>query len=158
MILTIISLLILTAYIAYAVIFCGIPSSLSDTYYQLEKHGRKKWLFQIPMILTAFLLLPAWLECSSENIQFLAFLSCGGLLFVGAAPCFKLELDGKVHYASASVCGLSAVLWVILSGMWYIPLITFTIAVYLMIKYKNWMFWIECAAFLSTYIAVLLYT
>lgn len=156
MTLTIISLILLTAYIAYAVIYCGMPSSLSDTYYQLEKHDRKKGLFQIAMILPAFLLLPAWLECSMENIQFLAFLSCGGLIFVGAAPCFKLELDGKVHYASAAVCGFSAVLWVILSGMWYIPLVAFAIAIYLMIKYKNWMFWVECAAFLSTYLAVLL--
>ena len=158
MILTIISLLLLTAYIAYAVIFCGVPSSLSDTYYQLEKHGRKKWLFQIAMILTAFLLLPAWLELSSENTQFLAFLSCGGLLFVGLAPCFKMELDGKVHYTGTVVSGLSAILWIIFSGMWYIPLVAFAVAIFLMIKYKRWMFWIECAAFLSTYIAVLLYT
>ena len=158
MVLTIISLVLLAAYIAYAVKVCGIPWSISDTYYQLEKHGRNKWLFQIAMILPSFLLLPAWLECSSENIQFLAFLSCGGLIFVGAAPCFKLELDGKVHYTGTVVSGLSAILWIIFSGMWYIPLITFAVAVYLIIKYKNWMFWVECAAFLSTYIAVLLYT
>lgn len=156
MLLTIISLILLTAYIAYAVHTCGIPTSISDTYYQLEKHGRKKWLFQLAMIVPAFLLLPAWLDFSEENIQFLAFLSCGGLMFVGAATLFKMELEGKVHYSATVICGVSALLWTILSGHWYVPTITLVVAVFLMIKYKKWLLWLECAAFLSTYLAILL--
>lgn len=42
MTLTIISLVLLTAYIMYAVKVCGIPYSVSDTYYQLEKRNYPK--------------------------------------------------------------------------------------------------------------------
>ena len=77
----IISLVLLTAYIVYAVGVCGLPWSLSDTYYQLKKRGRPAWLFQAAMILPAALLMPVWIEYSSESIQFLGFLACGGLTF-----------------------------------------------------------------------------
>lgn len=138
MILVLISLVFLVLYLVYAIsVIKSVPWSISDTYYQLEKRGKKKRLFQLAMIVPAMLLLPAWLECSSENTQFLAFLACGGLMFVGAAPCFKLELDGKVHYAATAICGTSAILWTCLSGMWYIPLIAMLIAAGLGIKYRK---------------------
>lgn len=156
MILTLISLALITAYIVYAVkVIKTAPWSISDTYYQLQKRARPAWLFQIAMIVPAMLLLPAWLEQSPEKYQFLAFLSCAGLMFVGVAPCFKLELEGKVHYAATAICGLSAVAWVYLMGMWYVPVVLFTIALLMMIKYKKWMFWVEVAAFASTYVAVI---
>lgn len=157
MILTLISLVILTAYVAYAVIVIkSVPWSISDTYYQLEKRNRPKWLFQLSMIVPAIVLLPAWLDVSPEGIQFLTFLSCAGLVFVGTAPCFKLNLDGKVHYVATAICGLSAIIWTCLIGLWYIPVLLLALAVILMCKYRKWMFWIECACFLSTYLAVIL--
>ena len=108
------------------------------------------------MILPAMLLLPAWLECSDKNIQCLTFLSCGGLMFVGAAPCFKLELEGGIHYAATVVCGISAILWVCLSGMWYIPLTVLPVIAGMGIRFRKWVFWIECAAFVVTYLAVIM--
>lgn len=159
MILTLISLALLSAYVVYAVsVIKGVPWSVSDTYYQLAKRNRPKWLFQLAMIVPAMLLLPTWLEHSPEEYQFLAFLSCAGLMFVGAAPCFKLELEGKVHYVATAVCGTSAVTWVCLMGMWYVPAVLFAVAVCLMAKYRRWMFWLEIAAFVSTYITVLIKT
>lgn len=159
MILTLISLVLLGAYVAYAVsVIKGVPWSVSDTYYQLAKRGRAKWLFQLAMIVPAMLLLPAWLERSPEHLQFLAFLSCAGLIFVGAAPCFKLELEGRIHYAATAICGISSVIWVCLMGMWYVPAALFAAAICWMIKYQRWMFWIEVAAFVSTYITVLIKT
>lgn len=155
MILTLISLVLLTAYIAYAVsVIKTVPWSLSDTYYQLKKRARPAWLFQIAMIVPAMLLMPAWLEQSLEKYQFLAFLSCGGLMFVGTAPCFKLELEGMIHYAATAVCGVAAVSWVCLMGMWYVPVVLFAVAICLIAKYKRWMFWVEVAAFVSTYVGV----
>lgn len=156
MLLTIISMLLLASYVAYAVKVCGLPWSISDTYYQLEKRLRPKWLFQLAMIAPAMLLLPAWLDNSPGSIQFLTFLSCGGLMFVGSAPCFKLDLDGKVHYIATSVCGLSAILWMCLVGVWYIPLVCFMTAGYLIYRYSKPLFWIECAAFISTYLSIMI--
>lgn len=156
MILTFISLVLLVAYIVYAIrLIKGIPFSISDTYYQLEKHNHPKWLFQLYMIVPAFLLLPAWLDLPEEHLQFLAFLSCGGLIFVGAAPCFKLELEGKIHYSATIICGISGLAWVCLTGFWLIPLILFALGIYFTYRYQKPLFWTECALFISVYLSVI---
>lgn len=93
--LLLLSLSIFIIYLSYTLFSIKMmPISLSDTYYQLEKVGKPKWLFQLCMFLASALLLPCWLVISPENIQFLAFLGCGGLLFVSVAPAFKLPLEG----------------------------------------------------------------
>lgn len=155
-ILYIMSLAVLTAYIAYAVRICGVPWSLSDTYYQLRRRSRPAWLFQASMIVPAMLLMPVWIECSAESLQCLAFLSCGGLMFVGTAPLFKEEFQGKVHYTGTAISGLAAILWLCLSGMWWLPLITVNAAVGIAIFKSKWMFWMEMAAFVATYIGIML--
>lgn len=103
----------------YATCFMVVdaPESISATYYMLGKRG---WIFQTVMILVGFLLMPAWISIAKEQHIFLAFLSCASLMFVAAAPAFRLELEGKVHYASAAVCCTCAVFWQILEGMWNI--------------------------------------
>lgn len=155
----IISVIILTAYIIYAVSVCEVPWSLSDTYYQLKKRGRPAWLFQVAMIVPAMLLVPVWLECSAGNLQFLAFLSCGGLMFVGSAPLFKEEFQSRVHYAGTAISGLAAILWVCLSGLWYIPVAAFAPAGIIMAsipRCRKWLFWLEIAAFECAYVGILI--
>ena len=124
--------------------------------YQLKKRNRPAWLFQIAMIVPAMLLMPVWIECSSENLQCLAFLACGGLMFVGTAPLFKEEFQSKVHYAGTVIAGLATILWVCLSGMWYLPAVAFPIAVVIMLRYRKWLFWAEMAAFACAYVGVLI--
>lgn len=157
MILILISLALFTAYLTYAIsVIKDIPWSISDTYYQLGKRARPKWLFQLAMIVPAMVLLPAWLDASTENTQFLAFLSCAGLMFVGSAPCFKLEVEGKVHYVATTICGLSAVSWMVVTGYYYIPLTLILISVVLMLRYKRWMFWLEVALFASLFATLII--
>lgn len=115
------SLFLLTMYIMYAVRVCGVSWSLSDTYYQLKKRNRPAWLFQAAMVVPAMLLIPVWIDCSNESFQFLAFLACGGLMFVGTAPLFKEEFQSKVHYVGTVASGLATILWVCFAGMWYLP-------------------------------------
>lgn len=50
------SLLTLVAYIGYALKVCGLPASLSDTYYILKDKHRPSWLFQLAMVLCPMLL------------------------------------------------------------------------------------------------------
>lgn len=150
------SLILLTIYIMYAVRMCGVPWSLSDTYYQLNKRGRPAWLFQVAMIAPAMLLMPVWLECSAGNLQFLAFLSCGGLMFVGTAPLFKEEFQGRVHYTGTVIAGLATILWVCLSGMWYLPAVAFPVAGIIMLRYRKWLFLAEMAAFVCAYAGILI--
>ena len=159
MILALISLALLTAYLIYAIRqIKSVPDSISDTYYQLEKRDCPKWLFQLTMVAAAYVMLPAWIDQSNVNIQFLAFLSCAGLTFVGMSPLFKLKLEGKVHYVSAAICGGCAVLWLILSGMWYLPALFFFVAIVLAYRWSRLMFWVECAAFASTYAGLIIKT
>lgn len=150
------SLIVLTIYIMYAVRMCGVPWSLSDTYYQLKKRNRPAWLFQMAMIIPAMLLMPVWIDRSTDDLQFLAFLSCGGLMFVGSAPLFKEEFQGRVHYTGTVIAGLATILWVCLSGMWYLPAVAFPVAGIIMLRYRKWLFWAEMAAFVCAYAGILI--
>ena len=150
------SLILLTIYIMYAVRMCGVPWSLSDTYYQLKKRNRPAWLFQMAMIIPAMLLMPVWIDRSTDDLQFLAFLSCGGLMFVGSAPLFKEEFQGRVHYTGTVIAGLATILWVCLSGMWYLPAVAFPVAGIIMLRCRKWLFWVEMAAFVCAYAGVLI--
>lgn len=152
-----ISLTILIVYFWKVIKLIGIPWSISDTYYQLKKHGRSGLWFQIAMILSAGILLPEWLEVTEgENYQCCAFLACIGLIFVGSAPCFKLELDGKVHIGATIVCGLASLLYMIFAGYTTIPLLLAFPTGFLIYKYHKPVFWLEIWMFISTYISIII--
>lgn len=101
------------------------------------------------------LLVPVWLELSSESVQFLSFLACGGLMFVGTAPLFKEEFQRKVHFGGTIVAGLGTTLWLLFSGMWYIPSAFFFVSGIVMLFKKKWLFWLEMALFASAYTGLL---
>lgn len=133
-----IAVLVMSGYLTFVVKCFGIPRSLSDTYYLLGKNG---WIFQVVIGLFGSLLMPVWIDLSSENTQFLVFLSCGGLMFVAAAPCFKVEMEGKVHYSSAAVCCISAVVWLLLEVGWPIPVGALACALSATAFTKGKLFW-----------------
>lgn len=152
-----ISLTILIVYFWKVIKLIGIPWSISDTYYQLKKHGRSGLWFQIAMILSVGILLPEWLEVTEgENYQCCAFLACIGLIFVGSAPCFKLELDSKVHIGATIVCGLASLLYMIFAGYTTIPLLLAFPTGFLIYKYDKPVFWLEIWMFISTYISIII--
>lgn len=164
MILILISLAIILTYVGVMIKRNGIPSSISDTFYSLE---HKLW-FGLSMIGTALSLMPSLLNNTPENYQFLAFLMCAGLIFVGAAPNFKKGIDRPVHIAGASIAGLCSQIWVALTQPYALLLwIPFLIGVGIKMK-KVWdgnlwssftkckpLFWSEAIAFTTTYIALL---
>lgn len=120
-----------------------IPVSLSATYYTL---GENKWVFQAWLGVVVATLFPVWAQLGNENHQCLAFLACASLLFVAAAPAFKLELEGKVHYTSAVVCCVCAVLWQILDGLWDVTLFFGWVGGMLSLAWRDkWCWWMECA-------------
>lgn len=152
------SLLVLAGYVAYAVWRCGVPASLSETYYLLKNLNRPRWLFTAGLALAAFLLVPAWVEASTAGTQFLAFLSCAALLFVAFAPAFGERQEGRVHTGAAIVCALSGVAWscVAFPFSWVVPVLCIGAAVYFVVKSpKKWLFWAEMAAFASAYVSLL---
>ena len=118
MILIILSMAVILTYVGVMVYKTKeIPYSISDTYYSLE---HKLW-FGFTMTATALLLMPALLSATPESYQFTAFLMCGALLFVGAAPNFKAGMDRPVHIADTVIAALNSQIWVALTCPWMSP-------------------------------------
>lgn len=136
--------LMAVAYIVYSMVKAkGVPESLSATYYILGERG---WIFQAVMFSVGVLLFPVWLELSELHRQWAVFLSCGGLVFVGAAPAFRIELEGAVHYSAAVVCCLCAVTWQILEGLWDLTLLFGFFGFMLTLMFRDkYMWFLECA-------------
>lgn len=84
----------------------GVPEMVSSIYYLLGKSG---WVFQVVMMSVGMLMLMCLLDCE-KGVQCLAFLACGGLMFVGAAPRFMNE-DRGVHKAAAIICAMAGIGW-----------------------------------------------
>lgn len=84
----------------------GVPEMVSSIYYLLGKSG---WMFQVVMMSVGMLMLMCLLDCE-KGVQCLAFLACGGLMFVGAAPRFMNE-DRGVHKAAAVISAMAGIGW-----------------------------------------------
>ena len=60
--------------------------------------------------------MPVFIEYSTENTQFLAFISAAALAFVGVACCYECHrLTRIVHLAAAIICAICAVSWTLLN-------------------------------------------
>ena len=83
------------------------PEMVSSIYYLLGKRG---WVFQVVMMLFGAMMMACFLA-SGLGVPCLAFLSCAGLMFVGAAPRFLEESDRRVHKTAAIVSAAASVGW-----------------------------------------------
>lgn len=121
----------------------GVPVSLSSVYYSMEEEG---WLFQFLMLAIPMMLLPVWLEVSDDVHRWLAFLSCGCVMAVGAAPSFKIPLEGLVHYSAAALCCVCSVAWQLAEGLWDVMLwFGVTGGMLALMWREKWCWWLECA-------------
>lgn len=156
---------IFTAYNVVAIKLFGIPESLSNTYYLYQgiDDGLKR-LFPAMMFTMVVLMLPGWLDIAEDSsYQFLAFLACSGILFVGFAPAFKdYQTESHVHTSAAIISAIASLLWICLVTpfWWFIPLVS-AIVIYSAIKTqtleKSLVFWLEIIAFYSTFSAIITY-
>lgn len=161
-VLSIISFLLLGGFLLLAAMRFGVPSMVSDVYYQLqgctgsEVIGDKRkrnygWLFTFVMVTCAVLMMVCMLD-TGKGVQFLAFLGCGGLMFVGAAPNY-LDADAyPIHKVGALVAAAGCVGWC-LSVCWSLTLIVACLYAFAMIKvsYHPW-YWLEVSAFLDVFV------
>lgn len=104
--LSIIAALLFVVMLIVVIKKCGIPEMVSSIYYLLGKSG---WVFQVVMVAVGMLMMMCLLDCG-KGVQCLAFLACGGLMFVGAAPRFMNE-DRGVHKAAATICAMAGIGW-----------------------------------------------
>lgn len=144
----IISGVIMVAYLYVAISHKGLPTSISDTYYQIGN----KWLFSAVLIVAASLALAPLLNHTPESYQFLGFLIVCGIFFVAASPAFKDEFVGKVHVGSAVVLGAAAILWLVLTiGVPWLSIIGLIIG---LLNLKNIVFWVEVGILVDVYLCL----
>jgi hypothetical protein len=93
----------------------------------------------------------------NSNFQFLGFLACVSIAFVGAAPMFK-ENDKMIHFIAAGVAAFCAeIVMLFLTPYWYISVGCFLASIYLIYKYKEQkIFWLEIAVFVPMYIILII--
>lgn len=112
-ILSVISFLLLGGFLLLAAMRFGVPAMVSDVYYQLQNctgseiigDKRKRnygWVFTAVMVTCAVLMMVCMLD-TGKGVQFLAFIGCVGLMFVGAAPNY-LDADAyPIHKGGALI-------------------------------------------------------
>nr|DAD84555.1 MAG TPA: hypothetical protein [Siphoviridae sp. ctA4S13]DAG37753.1 MAG TPA: hypothetical protein [Caudoviricetes sp.] len=106
-VLSFIAALLFVALLCIVINKYGVPDMVSSIYYLM---GKKGWVFQTVMILFGMLMMVCLLDCG-KGVQCLAFLACGGLMFVGAVPRFLDENERKVHKTGAIVSAVASVGW-----------------------------------------------
>ena len=149
-----IALILLFVYIV-ASMRNGVPISLSDTYYLWNK-----WVFPSVMWFTGFVLLPYWLEYTTNtNWEFLPFISCLGVVFVGALPNIRTDrVEYKIHMFCAYLASLAAIIsMVFICGEWYVfPIITIVNFICFFKEIKNkYTFLLELSIFASVFYTLL---
>ena len=137
--------LLLVGYLLLMALRFGIPNMVSDTYYQLQgctgseiapfKHPRNMgWIFSLLMVTVSFLMLICLLD-TGRGIQFLAFLGCAGLCFVGCAPNYCDRDAYSVHKTAAIVAAACCVGWCLSVCWWITFVIALIYTIYLVIIY-----------------------
>lgn len=95
---------ILAAYLAYATVVRGeVPPSISQTVFDL-KH---RWVWSAVIFVCAWLICPAFVENTSENTKFLAFLTIIALGVLGVFPLYAKDMVTTHNVAGVAACILS---------------------------------------------------
>ena len=166
MLLSIISFLLLGGFLFLAAMRFGVPTMVSDVYYQLQDYTGSEvidnklkrnygWVFTAIIVASSILMLIPMLD-SGKGIQFLAFLGCAGLMFVGFVPRYLDSAEHIIHKSAAITAAIGCVGWC--SSVNLVPTILLAIAVLIIYfppaKKPNSVgyYWAEIAAFLDVYL------
>ena len=141
-------------------------NSISQSYYELGKIDKKyNILFSLWAVLSSLTLLPVLFELVPDPYKIFAFLSGLGLFFVGGAPHFYEEHEGKIHFTSAAICLISSFILqiifnlkisAILTGLLYIIIILLSLIFKHSKVDKKRILYLELVAFSSMYLAILI--
>ena len=166
MLLSIISFLLLGGFLFLSAMKFGVPTMVSDVYYQLQDYTGSEvidnkfkqnygWVFTAIMVASSILMLIPMLDCGM-GIQCLAFLGCAGLMFVGFVPRYLDSAEHIIHKSAAITSAIGCVGWC--ASVNLIPTILLAIAVLIIyfIPAKKpkavGYYWAEIAAFLDVYL------
>ena len=140
------------------IILYGIPSSLSESFYNLGGRNGKGYLFYLMLVITVLLLIAPLVEAAGG----FGFATAAALAFVGAAAAFKDDKITKiVHISSAALSGLFSLITLfkmkelilvvpVIIGILLLAFFTKTIK-------SSRIFWIEMVAFYSIFVGLIVY-
>ena len=149
-----ISFMIFATYITAIILIFGIRKSISDSSYALKPYKAEVfftlfcWGVSVPMLIY-------WIDFSATDWNFLPFLACGMLGFVGASPMYQNnDLESKVHNVGSYTCAVGAYLWTFMYGNVPAGLVAISLSIIPLLMRKNKVYWIEMIAFLNLYIQI----
>ena len=130
----------------------GRPTMISEIYYGM---GRSLLL---PCLLVALALsfLPVMLDLGGQ--QWLAFLTCMGLAFVGAAPAYLSQGDRSVHKGAAILSAVAGTLWCMTMDPCVVAVAALMAIIATLTDRRCWLFWCEVCAMSSVAVTVVLKT
>lgn len=143
MILAFIILLALALYVFSCCVAKRVPTMLSEVYYLTDKD----WLFPAFMVTLGASFLPLMLE--TDGLECMAFLTCAGVIFVGAAPAYLDESQRTIHKCGAITSAIASVAWACSINV--LPTILFAVLAGVLCIWKRqyWLFIAECCAILN---------
>lgn len=166
-----------TLLVAYTLILCvvnkHIPDSLSQSVFFLPPSA--SWLWTLVIGFFAYAIMPPFIDKTPEDWQWLAFISCGGLMAVAFAPLLpgkeqkdgsidKSDLGYKVHMVGAFTAAIGSQVLIArcqpLVLLCWIPYIGYFVYYYsqyffkLMVPWRTKVFWAEMTCFLTPVIYV----
>ena len=130
----------------------GRPTMISEIYYGM---GRSLLL---PCLLVALALsfLPTMLDLGGQ--QWLAFLTCMGLAFVGAAPAYLSQGERSVHKGAAILAAVAGTLWCLTMEPCVVAVAALMAIIATLTDRRCWLFWCEVCAMSSVAVTVVLKT
>lgn len=169
LILSCVAIAIFIAYNVVAMILFGMPASLSNTYYYLNKRWPGSgWAFTIMMWIVCGLLFYPMIHVTngisewSHYLGFLPFLMLSCLIFVGTAPNFRTEKGIEaVHMWCAKLAAVFAILWICIPCWKIMYILPICIGLCWLIAWltktmktgRDW--WWEMCAFSATFVTLI---
>ena len=130
----------------------GRPTMISEIYYGM---GRS---LLMPCLLVALALsfLPTMLDLGGQ--QWLAFLTCMGLAFVGAAPAYLSQGERSVHKGAAILAAVAGTLWCMTMEPCVVAVAALMAIIATLTDRRCWLFWCEVCAMSSVAATVVIKT
>lgn len=130
----------------------GRPTMISEIYYGM---GRS---CMMPCVLVALALafLPIMLDLGSQ--QWLAFLTCMGLAFVGASPAYLSEGERSVHKGAAILAAVAGTLWCMTMEPCVVAVAALMAIIATLTDRRCWLFWCEICTMTAVLATVVIKT
>lgn len=139
---TIIAIIILVAYLAYAYCKVGIPYCLSDTAYTVGKG-----IFASAMIAVASCLWLPMVDATADKWQFLVFLSFAGIAILAVSPYKDSDFNYRLHHIGTCIAMVAVLsLWAA-RGAWVVPITAISAGLALRAITGKWLLWVELMMF-----------